>query len=77
MVLDIKEKFLGKFVFLGEKLKSWEKARHVKIQHVGEDFSPPPKNTSKSRWFCVHIKILLFWSLFDLFSSNFLQIIFC
>ena len=29
-ILDIKEKFLAKFVFLEKKLKSWEKARHVK-----------------------------------------------
>ena len=32
MILNIKEKFLAKFVFLEKKLKSWEKARHVKIQ---------------------------------------------
>ena len=40
-----------------------------------ENLLPPKKK--KSREFCINIKILLFWSLFVLFSSNFLQIMFC
>jgi hypothetical protein len=42
--------------------------------HVGRFFlTPSPKTPQNPRCISVHIKILLFWSLFVLFSSNFLQ----
>ena len=43
-ILDIKEKFLAKCVFLEKKQKSWEKVRHVKIQHCFFSSSPFFKN---------------------------------